>query len=279
VEPGHPLDDEADDTEGRGDLPTVLVIDDDPPVHQLMERFLERQGFAVKTFKGGSDVLEKVRRIQPDIITLDVLMPKIDGWSILDSLKADDELQHIPVVMLTIINDRNMGFSLGATDYLLKPVEPLRLTRVLSSHLNGEESGPVLIVEDDEDTREILRRMVEQAGWETAVAADGQEALQMLDDKLDPSAILLDLMMPRLDGFGVLQALRERPGCQEIAVIVVSAAELTPEEQQMLQGSVAKVLKKGDEAQAQLVSELRGILHRRATSSREEPATMVSGDR
>ena len=264
----------------QGELPKVLVIDDDPTVHQLMDRFLVREGFAVETSAGGPDVLDKIRQSRPDIITLDVLMPEVDGWSLLERLKASEDLRDIPVVMLTIINDRNLGFSLGATDYLTKPVDPRRLVGALSSHLNGEDSGPILIVEDDDDTREIIKRMVEQSGWKTAVAEDGQRALELLDDDLEPAAILLDLMMPRLDGFGLLEALRNRPRFDDTAIIVVTAADMTHQQRHMLQGSVDQVLQKGDEAKDRLVAELRGLLHRKriALSKPAAVAAPAEGD-
>ncbi len=242
--------------------PRVLVIDDDPTVHQLMERFLTREGFEVRTCRGGENFLESVRSCNPDIITLDVLMPEINGWSILQQLKADEQLSHIPVVMLTIVNERNMGFSLGATDYLTKPVDPERLAGVLNSHLGEANCRPVMIAEDDEATRDVLRRIVEKSGWQTVCACDGREALDHLDDGVEPCAILLDLMMPRLDGFELLDELRNRRKETDIPVIVVSAADLSEAERTMLDENVDKILAKGDYAREQLVAELRVALNR-----------------
>ncbi len=239
----------------------VLVIDDDPTVHQLMERFLSREGFAVRTTTGGDDVLDVVRDYRPDIITLDVLMPELDGWDVLERLKNDSELADIPVVMLTIVNERNLGFSLGATDYLTKPVDPERLNGVLSSYLDGPNEQTILIAEDDDDTREVLRRNIEKAGWTAVCAEDGKEALGELEGTVEADAILLDLMMPRLDGFEVLEALRGRDDI-DIPVIVVSAADLSEAEQQLIDERADALFEKGDYAKQQLLDELEAAIRR-----------------
>lgn len=242
--------------------PRVLVIDDDPTVHNLMVRFLEKEGFQVETTTGGHKAIEEVRKCKPDVITLDVLMPEVDGWSLLTALKKDEELREIPVVMLTIINERNLGFSLGATDYLTKPVDPSRLVKVLSKTV-ADICFPVLIVEDDPSTREVLERMVSQSGFEAVVAEDGKVALDLLEQGLRPGAILLDLMMPRLDGFELLKEIRQRSELIDTAVIVVSAAELSKEERDFLKGRVTQILQKGSYAREQLLGELRAALHHR----------------
>ncbi|MFP4598667.1 MAG: response regulator [Persicimonas sp.] len=241
--------------------PRVLVIDDDPTVHQLVSRFLSRQGFAVATTAGHEQALQKAREFKPDVITLDVLMPEVDGWGVLQQLKADDELAHIPVIMLTIIDDRNMGFSLGAADYLIKPVDPRRLVNVLSSHIDQiSDDLPVLIVEDDDDTRDVLRRIVEDAGWENRCAKDGRDALDMLDAGLEPCVIVLDLMMPRVDGFEFLKELHARSEGPRIPVVVVSAADLSQADRQMLEQNVDKILQKSNYSKEQLVEELHAAL-------------------
>jgi signal transduction histidine kinase/DNA-binding response OmpR family regulator len=241
--------------------PRVLVIDDDPNVHQLVRRFLSRQGFAVSTTSGGEQVLEKAREFQPDVITLDVLMPEVDGWGVLQQLKGADDLAHIPVIMLTIINDRNTGFSLGAADYLIKPVDPRRLVDVISSHLDDATTDrPVLIVEDDPDARDVMRRIIEDEGWDNHCAKDGQEALDLLDAGVEPCVIVLDLMMPRVDGFEFLHELHNRHDADRIPVVVVSAADLTADERQMLEQNVDKILQKSSYSSAQLIEELHAAL-------------------
>lgn len=263
----------------KSKLPTVLVIDDDPTVHRLMERFLEREGFQVATSGGGPQALEQVRQVEPDIITLDVLMPDVDGWNILEQLKSSQDLADIPVVMLTIINDRNLGFSLGATDYLSKPVDPQRLVKVLSTHLSDDSERPILIVEDDDATRAVLESQLIRSGWTVQMACDGKDALEQLNGDLRPAAVLLDLMMPRMDGFELLDRLRSQGDFEDMPIIVVSAADLTADQRTMLQGQADQILRKDDEATQRLVQELRGFLHRkeRGVPPGKSPSQTVTG--
>ena len=262
---------EADDEQPTppANAPTVLVIDDDPTVHELMERFLTREGFAVETAQSGEQGLAKARELEPDVITLDVLMPQVDGWNILERLKDDDQLADIPVVMVTIIGDKNMGFSLGASDYLTKPVDRGRLADVLADHAGEPDSQPVLIAEDDADTRELLERTVERAGWKALSAENGREALDKIKNGVEPQAILLDLMMPELDGFELLDEIRNRPEYDDLPVIVVSAADLSETERSQLDDNADRILQKGEHAREQLVEELDEALD-------DSPATSPS---
>ncbi|TXD36676.1 response regulator [Lujinxingia vulgaris] len=239
------------------DAPQVLVIDDDTTVHQLMTRYLVKQGFRVHTTTGGEDALAMARRVRPDVITLDVLMPEIDGWDMLKRLKEDEALSGIPVVMVTIISEKNLGISLGASDYLTKPVDRQELSRVLHTHVKTPGVGPVLVVEDDDATRELLMRTIRGGGWQVLGARDGLEALDTIDGGVVPSAILLDLMMPRLDGFGLLERLRRRPEAAQIPVIVFSAADLDARQRERLSQDVTRILKKGGFVKQQLLNDLR----------------------
>ncbi|RDV36877.1 response regulator [Bradymonadaceae bacterium TMQ3] len=239
------------------DAPRVLVIDDDTTVHQLMTRYLVKQGFRVHTTTGGEEALAMARRVRPDVITLDVLMPEIDGWDMLKRLKADEVLKAIPVVMVTIISEKNLGISLGASDYLTKPVDRQELSRVLHTHVKTPGVGPVLVVEDDAATRELLMRTIRSGGWSVLGARDGLEALDVIDGGMMPSAILLDLMMPRLDGFGLLERLRRRPEAAQIPVIVFSAADLDARQRERLSQDVTRILKKGGFVKQQLLNDLR----------------------
>ena len=157
-----------------------------------------------------TEALNLARTIRPDAITLDVIMPKTDGWEVLSALKADPDLCDIPVVMVTVVPDRGIGLSLGAVDVLTKPVDRARLTALMHRLLRRE--GPVLLVEDDADTRDMMRHTIEKMGLPVAEAANGRAALSWLGDNPPPAMILLDLMMPEMDGFGFLDALAARAG-------------------------------------------------------------------
>jgi two-component system, NtrC family, sensor kinase len=234
---------------------TVLVIDDDPVIRDLMQRFLGRDGFRVVTASGGEEGLRRARELRPDAITLDVMMPGMDGWAMLAALKADAELAPIPVIMLTIVDDRNLGYALGAADYLTKPIDRDRLLAVLARH---RRDRPVLVVEDEADTRELLRRLLEREGFAVVEAETGRVALDRVRAQ-PPGLILLDLMMPEMDGFEFLAELRQTGG-RGIPVVVVTAKDLTPADHERLNGQVQRILQKGAYTREDLLAELRELV-------------------
>jgi CheY-like chemotaxis protein len=236
--------------------PTVLVIDDDPATRDLLERFLGGEGFRVISASSGDEGLRLARSCHPDVITLDVLMPGLDGWAVLTSLKADTDLADIPVLVLTILDDRDIGFALGATDYLTKPIDRDRLLRVLAPYRRAREDAPILVVDDEDGTREMLRRLLEREGWEVAEAPNGKVGLDLVAERR-PALILLDLMMPEVDGFEVVTMLRERPEWRDIPVVVLTARELSTEDRQRLSGRVEHVMHKGAYTRDALLSEIR----------------------
>ena len=227
---------------GKGSV--VLVIDDDDTVHDLLRRTLSPAGFTVYSARGGDEGLRMVRDMLPDVVILDVVMPEMDGWSVLTSIKKDESLQDTPVIMLTFQEARATGLALGAADYLVKPVEPARVVRLARKYC-GAMPARVLIVEDDPDARELLRRAVVSAGHVAHLAVDGEDGLTALGEKR-PDMILLDLMMPRLDGFSFLEAIRSKAEHADIPVIVVTAKALTPDERARLDGAAQQIIAKGD---------------------------------
>ena len=233
----------------------VLVIDDDPAQRDLMTRFLEREGFGARTAPNGPAGLELARALHPRAILLDVTMPGMDGWSVLTALKADPELAAIPVVMVTFVSERGLATSLGAADYVLKPVEWERFRQVMDRFRDAE--GDVLVVDDDPDTRQRMRTVLEKNGWTVIEASNGEEALGLVAHAM-PRLILLDLTMPVMDGFTFLHTLRERPGCADIPVVVLTARDLTKEERHRLRGA-SQVLNKGDISLRDLAGELRAL--------------------
>ncbi|UCC56874.1 MAG: response regulator, partial [Gammaproteobacteria bacterium] len=235
---------------------TILVIDDDPEACEIIERYLMKDGFTVVTAANGEQGLRLAHELQPAAITLDVMMPDMDGWSVLRALKVDPELRKIPVIMLTMIDDRTRGYSLGAVDYLTKPVDRELLHKALSRYYCAEDICPVLLVEDDIETREVMARTLEKAGWAVTEAGNGQEALDIMPD-LQPRLILLDLMMPVMDGFSFLAALRARAEWQHIPVIVITAKDLTREDRDRLAGMVEEVVEKSAYTREQLLERVR----------------------
>jgi signal transduction histidine kinase/CheY-like chemotaxis protein len=236
---------------------TVLVIDDERATHELLERELGARGYRVVHASGGREGLRLARERRPDVVTLDVIMPEMDGWAVLRELKADPALRDIPVVLVTILGDREMGYALGAADYLTKPVEAEALLRAVGRFRAGDGGAEVLVVDDDAGTRELLRRTLAREGWAVAEAADGREALARLGRGAPPSVVLLDLMMPGMDGFEVLAAMRREEAWRGIPVVVVTAKDLGREEAAWLDGHAEKVLQKGAYGRAELV----GVVH------------------
>ena len=237
---------------------TVLVIDDDAEVRDIIESSLSRDGISVVTATSGEEGLRLAHEIQPAAITLDVMMPNMDGWSVLRALKADPHLREVPVVTLTMGDDRTGGYSLGATDYLTKPVDRELLLNTLSGFRTPEESGPVLLVEDDADTRDVMARILRKAGRDVVEAGNGREALQRLTD-MRPAIILLDLMMPVMDGFDFLLEMRTHTEWQDIPVIVLTARDLTEEDQRILSGRVEQVLERSAYSREQLLQLIRKV--------------------
>jgi GAF domain-containing protein/CheY-like chemotaxis protein len=245
---------------------TVLVIDDDAAVRDLMARFLGKEGFRVVTAAGGEEGVRHARELQPDVITLDVLMPGMDGWSVLAALKADPGLADIPVVMLTMLDDRNLGYALGAADYLTKPIDRERLVAVLGRY---RRDLPVLVVDDDADFRDLARRMLEREGYAVIEADNGRAALDRLRDAT-PGVILLDLMMPEMDGFDFVAAVRANAAWRSLPIVVITAKDLSPEDHERLNGYVARVLQKGALSRETLLGEVRDLVAASARHGQRE---------
>jgi len=234
----------------------VLVIDDDPIALDLMERRLSKEGFRVETASGGEEGLKLAGQLHPDVITLDVIMPNMDGWAVLSALKANPELADIPVIMLTIVDDKNMGYTLGASDYLIKPIDRDRLVRILQKHRGDLTDFEVLVVEDDDQNRGMLRRMLEKDGCTVTEAENGRVALERITDT-QPALILLDLMMPEMDGFQFVTELRKHEAWRSIPVVVITAKDITSEDRVRLHGYVEKILRKGTYTREELLAEVR----------------------
>jgi CheY-like chemotaxis protein len=255
---------------------TVLVIDDERATHELLERELGAEGYQVLHASSGREGLRLAREARPDAITLDIIMPELDGWTVLRELKADPELDDIPVVLVTILGDREMGYTLGAADYLTKPIDADALLRALGRFMPAGPRAEVLVVDDDPATREMLRRTLAKGGWTVAEAADGREALTRLEHAA-PAIVLLDLMMPGVDGFEVLEAMRREEAWRDVAVVIVTAKDLGREELEWLRSRAERVFRKGAYDRAELVGVVERAVARRVAESRAPQGPRANG--
>ncbi|MBT5867436.1 MAG: response regulator [Nitrospinaceae bacterium] len=235
----------------------ILVIDDDPMVHTQMKRSFEKEGYHIVTASNGEDGLALARKLHPTLITLDILMPEMDGWTVLSELKADPEMANIPVFVISMVDEESKGYSLGASEYLTKPIDRTRIHILLKKY--KWDSGSALIVEDDTSTRKVLRRMLEDYGLNVAEAQDGQIALERVQEKF-PGVIFLDLMMPVMDGFEFIEELRKTPKWRTIPIVVITSKELTQADRLRLNGGVEKLIEKKSLEQSDFLSEIREIL-------------------
>jgi len=210
----------------------------------LIRRALEKEGVRVVTASGGDEGLRLAAELRPAVITLDLLMAGMDGWTVLDRLKADPDLAEIPVVVLTILDAQRKALALGASDFLSKPVDRARLAAVLARHRGTGTHPRVLVVDDDAAARDLLRGSLERDGWEVAEATDGRAALERIASER-PALVLLDLMMPEMDGFEFLDALRATPGRANVPVVVLTAKDLSAEDRERLAGSALRIVQKG----------------------------------
>ena len=247
-----------------GSQPLVLVVDDEPGVRDMVTRALGSSGeVRTVTAVDGADGLKRARELQPDLILLDVMMPKLDGWAVLTALKSDPAIADIPVVMMTMVNDQEMGYVLGASEYLTKPIDRDRLVSLIGKYApkDGQQRN-VLIVEDDGATRDVLRRSLEREGWTVDEAANGRIALERLKGSKPPVLILLDLIMPEMDGFSLLGELRKESVWSAIPTVVITSKDLTVDERSYLHGKVEGILQKGAYSRDAMLSEVRKIISR-----------------
>jgi len=237
----------------------ILAIDDDKVVREMLDVYLSKVGYQVVMAASGEEGLKLAKKRRPNTIILDVMMPGMDGWDVLSKLKADPELAHIPVIMLTMTEAQEIGYSLGAAEYMTKPVPRTQLINVLRKYRTETPSPTVMVLEDDQLGREMVVGMLKHVGWQVIEAGDGETALQLLE-KHQPDLILSDLNMPDMDGFEFITHLRQHKNCSSTRVVVVTATLLTPDEELWLNNRVDAVFQKGTYSYKELLAKLRQLL-------------------
>lgn len=239
-------------------------MDDDPGSRELMGRFLRKEGFRLVPAENGDEAVRLAKQLRPRVITLDVMMPGMDGWAVLGALKADPEVADIPVIMVSVVENKNLAFALGATDYLTKPIDRKRLALMLERYCRPELSGLVLLVEDDEASRGVTSKAVKDSGWQLIEAENGAAALRLMEEQT-PVLILLDLLMPTMDGFEFARTVRRDERWRSIPIIVSTSKDLSPADRERLAGNVESVLSKGVYSREELLREIRELALRSRT--------------
>ena len=251
----------------------VLVIDDDATARELIADHLKAGGFSVVTAAGGVESIKLAKELQPTAITLDVMMPDLDGWSVLAALRQNPELADIPVIMVSIVDDKRRGIALGAAGYLTKPIDRERLHRLVRRFQAPTRATRVLMVEDDASQRERMLGWLERPHWIVREAENGQEALDLLREE-KPDVILLDLMMPEMDGFEVVAALQGNKDWRDIPVIVITSLDLDAKDRARLNSGVQSVLVKENFRPEDLVEHIRRLVQSRPAATNEMEAAL-----
>ncbi|MBU6954809.1 response regulator [Hahella sp. HN01] len=241
----------------------LLLIDDDPTVHDILKHQLNKHGFLVSSAHSGAEGLTLAKQEEFDVIVLDIFMPGQDGWQVLQMLKSDAATAHIPVVMHTIESNAQKGYALGASDFLVKPINGARLLSILQRYQKKDAGMKVLYVDDDVHSLELVRAYMHGTGWNLIMAEDGREGLEKLDQNPDVSMILLDLIMPEMNGFEFLEQIRRNEKTADTAVIVISARDLTQAERGLLRQQAQAVLRKGMYDKSALLSRIKEVLEER----------------
>ena len=251
---------ELEPVEGTSVLGRVLIVDDEEEARAAAARIVREKGYEVLMASDAETGLRIAREQAPDAVILDVIMPERDGWSMLREMKADPVLCEMPVILATIVADREMGLAFGAVEHLIKPVDPDQLVSTLEAIADGREKD-VLIVDDDVATRNLFRRILTREGWYVREASDGSRALTLLDNH-KPTLMVLDIMMPNLDGFEVLKTVRTRQDLADLPVIVATSKDLTRAELDWLKANAGEVIRKGETGRSDLVAALSRHLDR-----------------
>jgi signal transduction histidine kinase/CheY-like chemotaxis protein len=240
--------------EGGEHAPLVMIVDDDPNARDLLAATVRREGYRVIEATDGETALTLAHEWHPDVITLDVLMPRMDGWAVLTALKSDLDLAATPIIIVTVLEDRGIAVSLGAAEFLTKPVDRARLAATIRQHVYG--SGVVLVVDDEPESRQIARRHLGRLGWDVAEAEDGASALLWLSQNPRPAMILLDLLMPGMNGFAFLEETTKRAEWQNIPIVILTAMPLDAAERALLAGRTREVIAKGTDDLAQVLRQV-----------------------
>lgn len=254
----HVVAKEHQDDNARNEV-CILLIDDEPFNEQLMKRYLAKEGWSLAYAENGQQGIALAKKLRPKVICLDILMPGMDGWSVLAKLKNDPELADIPVVIWSMTSDKQLGYALGASEYITKPVERDRLIKVMDKYISRRNNRSILVIEDDATTSDFITKLLQREGFSVTQAGNGLLALEYMESET-PALILLDLMMPEMDGFEFIAQLRKQNKWNSIPVVVMTAKSITLEDRMKLNGYVENIIQKGAYDHKTLLAEIQRLL-------------------
>ena len=247
--------------QGKGSL--VLVVEDDPAAAELLTRQLVAAGYRTVVARTGNEALAKARDLQPAAITLDIILPEVDGWEVISRLKSDEATSRIPVIVVSVVDNPELGIALGAMEYFVKPIDAGALVERLRHFVDkGKEQIKVLIVDDEQANRTWLTNALEPAGFQVVPASGGREAIE-LAKSAKPDFVVLDLMMPEVTGFDVVEALRADESTRETPIMILTASTLTEQDKRLLNGRVLEIFKRGSVASSDIVGLLKRVTGQR----------------
>jgi signal transduction histidine kinase/CheY-like chemotaxis protein len=236
--------------------PLVLVVDDEASARELLDRHLTKEGFAVAMATSGAEALEKLKTHRPIAVLLDVMLPGMDGWHVLKAIRDNPATADIPVIMQTVLDDRNFAYALGASGYLKKPIKRSQLAEALKDAASANPGHEVLIVDDDQAASERLKAMLERDGWGVTLAFNGKDALEILKNR-QPNLVLVDLIMPQMDGYAFVREVRNHREWDQVPLVVMTATDIGSGKVRKLEKDTAAIVQKGSMPLADLVADLR----------------------
>lgn len=255
------------ETKGEKGAKTVLVVEDDRMAADLLTVYLNNAGYNVLVSPDGEDAVKKAKELHPFLITLDIMLPRKDGWDVLSELKKSHDTEDIPVVIVSIVDNAELGYSLGAAEYLIKPIDREKLINTVNAYIHPEESKArsikILIVDDEEKAVKYMGSVLENAGFEVLRAYSGKAGINLAINN-NPDLIILDLMMPEVSGFDVVETLRKHPTAKAIPIVICSAKDITPEDKKVLNGNILAIVQKGSHTKEDLLAAIKKIEHMRA---------------
>jgi PAS domain S-box-containing protein len=246
----------------NGEKPLVLIIEDNVQAGQLIQLYLEEAGYRTEIARDGAEGIEKAKQLKPSIITLDMIMPIKDGWQVLKELKRHPICKDIPIIIISITDEKKLGFSMGAVDYFVKPVNKDELLNAISKvplRIQKQKEHPkVLIIDDDKTAAELIQVILEAEGYEVIKTMNGKDGVRMAGSE-NPDLIILDLIMPDISGFNVAYQLKQQPATRNTPIIILTSMDVDEDTKEQMEGFITTIMSKSRFTKKDLLREINSI--------------------